>query len=81
MQIHISKWGNSLAIRIPAEYVRQLGVKEGDNVAANLMPDGGLSIRPGKWNRQDFAQELETKLATLSMGESVMDEVRRGGQF
>lgn len=28
----VSKWGNSLAIRLPAEIVKQLGVKEGDEV-------------------------------------------------
>lgn len=26
----VSKWGNSLAIRLPADLVRELGVKEGD---------------------------------------------------
>ena len=28
----ISKWGNSLAIRLPAELVERLGVKEGDEI-------------------------------------------------
>ena len=28
----VSKWGNSLAIRLPADLVRELGVKEGDFV-------------------------------------------------
>ena len=30
----VSKWGNSLAIRLPAEMVEKLGVKEGDEVYA-----------------------------------------------
>lgn len=30
----VSKWGNSLAIRLPAELVEKLGVKEGDEVEA-----------------------------------------------
>lgn len=77
MQIRISKWGNSLAIRIPAEYARQLGVKDGDNVEANLTPDGGLSIRPGKWDRKQFAGELVSGLAAMPMGSSVIDQVRR----
>jgi antitoxin MazE len=29
----IAKWGNSLAIRIPAEVVETLGLKEGDDIA------------------------------------------------
>jgi antitoxin MazE len=28
----VSKWGNSLAIRLPAELVKKLGVKEGDEL-------------------------------------------------
>jgi antitoxin MazE len=28
----VSKWGNSLAIRIPADVAQKLGVKEGDEV-------------------------------------------------
>ncbi|GBR48915.1 AbrB/MazE/SpoVT family DNA-binding domain-containing protein [Neokomagataea thailandica] len=32
--MHVSKWGNSLAVRIPAHIVRQLGLQEGDHVDA-----------------------------------------------
>ncbi len=28
----VSKWGNSLAIRLPADVVAKLGVKEGDEI-------------------------------------------------
>jgi antitoxin MazE len=28
----VSKWGNSLAIRLPAELVQKLGLKEGDEL-------------------------------------------------
>ena len=30
--MRVSKWGNSLAVRIPAEMVEELGLKEGDEV-------------------------------------------------
>ena len=30
----VSKWGNSLAIRLPADLVEKLGVKEGDELQA-----------------------------------------------
>lgn len=32
MILQIAKWGNSLAVRIPAEYVRKIGIKEGDQL-------------------------------------------------
>ena len=30
--MQIAKWGNSLAVRLPARLVRELGLKEGDEV-------------------------------------------------
>ena len=30
--MQVSKWGNSLAIRLPAAVVEVLGLKEGDNI-------------------------------------------------
>lgn len=30
--MQIAKWGNSLAVRLPANLVRELGLKEGDQV-------------------------------------------------
>ena len=46
MKLRIEKWGNSLALCIPAEYLRSVGIKEGDSVEARLTVDGGLAIRP-----------------------------------
>lgn len=41
--VQVAKWGNSLAVRLPAALVRALGLKEGDQI--DLVPgDGGLSV-------------------------------------
>jgi antitoxin MazE len=32
MMMKVSKWGNSLAVRLPSALVRELGIKEGDFV-------------------------------------------------
>lgn len=41
--MRVAKWGNSLAVRLPADLVRELGLKEGDQV--DLRPDKlGLSV-------------------------------------
>ncbi len=31
--MRVAKWGNSLAVRLPARLVQELGVKEGDEVS------------------------------------------------
>ena len=40
--MQIAKWGNSLAVRLPARLVRELGLKEGDEV--ELEGDGASLV-------------------------------------
>lgn len=81
MNLRVAKWGNSLALRLPADYVRRTGIKEGDTLQANLTIDGGLSIQAGKWDRQAFAQELSDACEKMPMGRSVIEELRRGARY
>jgi len=41
----VSKWGNSLAIRIPQEIARQARLNEGDSLALALLQDGAIVLR------------------------------------
>ena len=68
-------------MRIPTEYVRSIGIKEGGSVEAGLTIDGGLTIRSATWNRKAFARELSTAREAMPMGQSVMDEVRHGVRY
>jgi antitoxin MazE len=42
----VSKWGNSLAVRIPLAIARQASLTEGDSLALVLDNDGGIVLRP-----------------------------------
>lgn len=46
----VSKWGNSLAVRLPAEVVKALALKEGDDVEVHLLDARAIAItrRPGR---------------------------------
>jgi antitoxin MazE len=81
MNLQIAKWGNSLALRIPADYVRIIGIKKGDQVQTSITVDGGISIRPAKWDRKAFAGELKHARDAMPMGESVTEELRRGTRY
>lgn len=82
MNLQIAKWGNSLAVRIPAEYVRQIGAKEGDQFEAHLGADGGLNLKPpAQWSRKAFAKELALDQQGMPMGVSVMDQLRREARY
>jgi antitoxin MazE len=81
MNIQISKWGNSLALRIPASFIKEIKLKDGDKVEAILSKDGSLIIRPQKLERKEIAAQLRAFRATLKMGQSVMDEVRSKARY
>ena len=42
--MQIAKWGNSLAVRLPADLVRELGLKEGDQIDL-VKDDGAVKVR------------------------------------
>ena len=82
ISLQIAKWGNSLAVRIPADYVRQIGVKEGDQLVAHLGADGALNLSPpSRWSRKAFARELARNATTLPMGTSVIEQLRQEARY
>lgn len=40
----VAKWGNSLAVRLPADIVETLGLKEGDEIDFRADPANTLSL-------------------------------------
>lgn len=42
--MQVSKWGNSLAVRLPAALVEELGLKEGDEIELRRAADGALEV-------------------------------------
>ncbi len=81
INLQIAKWGNSLAMRLPADLVRRFGLRDGDSVEAQLTADGALTIRPAGWNRRAFAAELAASRQALPMGRSVIEELRREARY
>jgi antitoxin MazE len=47
MNAQVTKWGNSLAVRIPAVYARELALDDGAEIELSRV-DGGLFLRPRK---------------------------------
>ena len=81
MDLQISRWGNSLAMRIPAQVAQRLGLREGSRVQAHLAADGTLSVRPAGWSRRAFGAELQAARDELPMGSSVIDELRQLARY
>lgn len=59
----ISKWGNSLAVRIPLAIAKQAGLAEGDRVKLVLGQDGAIVVRPTrrKYELSDLVAKITPK--------------------
>jgi len=83
MRLQVSKWGNSLAVRLPANYARQSGIASGDYLEATVTASGEIRITPGTATIDKAA--LLKKLATLhkSMPQttSVMEALREEARY
>ena len=52
----LSKWGNSLAIRLPATVVEALGLKEGDEVEVDVAGARRLELKRAENTEQILAR-------------------------
>jgi antitoxin MazE len=64
----ISKWGNSLAVRLPKTLVDQLGLKEGDELNIVAARDGVLEVESAEAQRQRALDRLARLNWTLPKG-------------
>lgn len=62
--MQVSKWGNSLAIRIPASVVEVLQLKEGDTVEVVVARERSFGIRKAPSNK-DLLMRLRKYRGTL----------------
>lgn len=77
VQQAIRRWGNSLAVRIPAECLRQAGLREGDPIEIVVGPDGRLSLEPlQRLDRRALASDLRQLQATMPITPSVIETCR-----
>jgi antitoxin MazE len=62
MNVHVGKWGNSLAVRLPRNIVEKFGIKEGD-------PIGDASI--------EAMMEVEKAEAMQARRDAAMEEISK----
>jgi antitoxin MazE len=48
--MRVSKWGNSLAVRLPSMIVEALDLKEGDEVEISIAGKRDFKVRQMKWS-------------------------------
>jgi len=56
--MQISKWGNSLAVRLPKKLVEKLGLAEGDHVNVTSADEQTIVFSKDKVGEGDFLRRL-----------------------
>jgi antitoxin MazE len=69
----VAKWGNSLALRIPTAFAREISVREGVSVDISVT-NGALLVRPVE---ESHVYDLDTLLCGITE-ENRHDEVATG---
>jgi antitoxin MazE len=53
--MRVAKWGNSLAVRLPAAVVEGLNLKEGDNIEIQIAGARTFEVNKGRTKEQALA--------------------------
>lgn len=85
LDLNISRWGNSLAVRLPAELARELGVGDGDTLHVERHANNTLTVsaQRGKkgFDKDAWAALARKHLASMPSSPSVMRALRDGARY
>ncbi|MEO7742030.1 MAG: AbrB/MazE/SpoVT family DNA-binding domain-containing protein [Usitatibacter sp.] len=78
----VCRWGNSLAVRLPAGSAIAMGVAEGDKLIAEISADGRLILSPErKVAGRTATRSLRRFLAGQEDTAPVVERIRRSARY
>ncbi len=72
MQVQVTKWGNSLGLRLPRALARQTGIREGQKV--NVVAEGGRLVVEALGPSREYS--LAELLAASDYSQPLTEEER-----
>jgi len=82
MRLQVSKWGNSLAVRLPVECTRATGLKDGDSVEASITPAGEIKLAPEKiFDKAAFMTRIAKLHTSIPMTAPVVEAMRQEERY
>ena len=82
MRLQLAKWGNSLAVRLPAKCVQAIGLRQGDSVDAEITPAGKITLTPAKpFDKAAFLQRLRKMRRGMPMTKPVVEQMRKEARY
>jgi antitoxin MazE len=82
MKLQITKWGNSLAVRLPAAFIRTMGAKAGDSVEAEIDSLGKITLTPAQtWDKAAFLKKMRKQRDEMPMTYLTVAEIRKDERY
>ena len=80
--LSVGRWGNSLAVRIPAKLAKQLGVGEGSMLQAQVLGPARMSLAVKQpLDMKTFVHRVRELRQKLPATEPVVEELRRQSRY
>ena len=82
MRLQVAKWGNSLAVRLPVDYLRAAGLKEGDELEAQVTAMGEIRLsRMQRFDKTAFLERVARLRAALPMTATSVAAMRQEERY
>jgi antitoxin MazE len=79
IRVQISKWGNSLGLRVPKDVAERAGLRDGTRVDVEAREDGSIVIR--KAVKRYTLEELIAGMTPDKAHPALIDDDSRGREF
>lgn len=81
MRLQLARWGNSLAVRLPMECIRAAGLKEGDELEAEVTATEIRLIPAPVFDKAEFLRRVRELRAQMPMTQPVVEAMRREDRY
>ena len=85
LDLNVGRWGNSLAVRLPIDLARQLGIAEGSTLHVERNEDNTLTVSRKQvkkvFDQAKWREQARKHLATMPSSPSVIREIRAGARY
>ena len=82
MELQVGKWGNSLALRLPAQVVKKMRLNEGARVELTLDEGGKATLTSAPaFDKAAYLQRVRALTQGMPITESVVREMRDDARY
>jgi len=82
MKLQIARWGNSLAVRLPAKFTRAIGARAGDSIEAEIGPLGKITLTPARrFDKVGFLKKIHKLRSGMPDTSATVEAMRKDDRY